>query len=392
MCASISISFFASLLSTRLVRHRRGLLLVAVGINLGILAVFKYLRWILPHYALALPVGISFYTFQAIGYNLDVLQGTIPAEKRLLPYASFITLFPQLIAGPIENYADIGPQLDRPQQSLRNFAEGTRLFTIGLSKKMLLANPMGQLWQALSENPLQNGFLGSWGGLAAFAFQIYFDFSGYSDMARGLGCMLGIRLSHNFDYPYTAASITDFWRRWHITLSRWFRQYVYIPLGGNRRGLARQLLNIVIVWSLTGLWHGASINFVLWGLYYALWLIAEKLFLLRIYRALPQVLRFLPHAVTLIVVLGGWCIFAFEQLPQLALYAGSLWTGPALGSNSGAWLRAFVPLLGCCTLCILPWKWRLSPVLEGLCLALLLVLCVAALAWQGYNPFLYFRF
>ena len=372
--------------------RKKALMGLSAASQLLILGCFKYLGLIFPHVRVALPVGISFYTFQAIGYTLDVYRGDIPADTRLVRYGTFITLFPQLIAGPIERYRDIRPQLEEPELSRQGFALGTRLFVIGLSKKLLLANAMGQMWEALKDSPRHNGFLGSWAGLIAFAFQIYFDFSGYSDMARGLGRMIGIRLKSNFNYPYAARSVTDFWRRWHITLSGWFRDYVYIPLGGKRRGLPRQMLNILIVWGLTGLWHGASLNFLLWGLYYAGLLMAEKLFLLKAYERLPAGLAWLSRLVTLAAVLLGWCVFAFTDFGAMRGYLASLWRGPAFSPVSLGIVKAYLPLFALCVTASGPWPARLPKLAEDLALCALLLLCVAALVSQGYNPFLYFRF
>ncbi len=371
---------------------RKKALLVSIASQLIILGYFKYAGLFVPGFQVALPAGISFYTFQAIGYSIDVYRRDIPPDPSLLRYGTFITLFPQLIAGPIERYSDIRPQLERPAISWDNFAQGARLFVIGLSKKLLLANAAGQMWEALQDSPAQNGFLGNWAGLIAFAFQIYFDFSGYSDMARGLGKMIGISLKQNFIHPYTARSVTDFWRRWHVTLSGWFRDYVYIPLGGNRRGLPRQVVNILIVWGLTGLWHGASLNFVLWGLYYAGLLVIEKLFLLRAYAKLPGGMAWLPRAFTLVAVLVGWCIFAFTDFAGMWAYLKGLLPGTAMGTVSLGFVKAYLPLFVVCAIASVPWKARLPKLAEDLLLCALLLLCVAALVSQGYNPFLYFRF
>ncbi|MGI6687821.1 MAG: MBOAT family O-acyltransferase [Christensenellales bacterium] len=373
-------------------RRKKALLALSIGLQLAILGYFKYAGLIVPGFQVALPVGISFYTFQAIGYTIDVYRQDIPADRSLLRYGTFITLFPQLIAGPIERYGDIQPQLTKPALSWQNFARGTRLFVIGLSKKLLLANAAGQLWEALKDSPVQNGFLGNWVALVAFSFQIYFDFSGYSDMARGLGWMLGIRFMENFRYPYTARSITDFWRRWHISLSGWFRDYVYIPLGGNRRGLTRQIVNILIVWGLTGLWHGASWNFVIWGFYYAGILIAEKLFLLTLYARLPKGLAWLSRLPTLTLVLAGWVLFAFTDFAVIRTFLTHLVSGSPLSPVSWGLIKAFLPLFAVCTLASIPWRFRLPRLAEDLLLCALFLMCVAALVSQGYNPFLYFRF
>ncbi len=367
-------------------------LALSVLIQLIILGYFKYGGLFFPGLKAALPAGISFYTFQAIGYAVDVYRQDIPADRSLLRYGAFITLFPQLIAGPIERYGDIRPQLENPAISFENFARGSRLFVIGLSKKLLLANAAGQMWEALRIRPMDNGFAGNWLGLVAFAFQIYFDFSGYSDMARGLGGMIGVRFRKNFLYPYAAGSVSDFWRRWHVSLSGWFRDYLYIPLGGNRKGRWRQMANILLVWGLTGLWHGASLNFLVWGLYYAALLIIEKLFLLSAYARLPKGLAWLPRFITLFFVLLGWCVFAFTDFNSMRVYLLGLVSGPAFDPLSLGFSKAFLPLLLVCGLSSVPWKIRLPGLLEDLLLCGLLLFCVAALVSQGYNPFLYFRF
>lgn len=392
MVLSILIAYTGGMLMERFPERRKAWLWLSAGILLAMLAYFKYAGMVVPGFRVALPIGISFYTFQAIAYAADVYRGDIRAEKDPVQFGTFISFYPQLIAGPIERYGDIRPQMDHIGLSLEGLSEGARLFTIGLSKKLLLANPMGQLWERLRLYPADNGILGNWLAIIAFAFQIYFDFSGYSDMARGLGRMIGVRFSINFNYPYTASSITDFWRRWHITLSSWFREYVYIPLGGNRKGLARQMLNILIVWALTGLWHGAHWNFVLWGLYYAALLMAEKLFLLRWYAALPAMAAWFPRALTLFFVLVGWAIFALTDFAAMGHLLRGMFSGALLGAQTGAYWRAYIPLLVFCAIASIRWKPRLPAWAENLVLAGLFALCVAALATQGFNPFLYFRF
>ena len=310
-------------------------------------------------------------------------------------------MFPQLIAGPIVRYVDIEAQLDRPDLSVDNVAAGVRRFLIGLSKKVLLANTTAVLWEQLSASPSGNGVIGAWVGLFAYTFQIYFDFSGYSDMAIGLGRMLGFRFLENFDYPYIAESVTDFWRRWHISLSTWFREYVYIPLGGNRKGLLRQILNLLIVWALTGLWHGASWNFVVWGLYYGVLLTLEKLFFGKLLDRLPTAVR---RLLTFLVAAVGWGIFYFTDFSALGAYFGSL-----VGINnrglftpvSSAWCLGYLPTLLICALAATPLGAKIAKKLERFawfkpvqligCVALF-VLCVASLASQSYNPFIYFRF
>lgn len=327
MMGAILVNWVIGLLMARFPRRKKLLLVLAVALDLCMLGVFKYASFLLDTAAallpslagaadldIRLPIGISFFTFQILSYIVDVYRGVASTQRNLVRFGAYVTMFPQLIAGPIVRYVDIEAQLDEQRLSVDRFAKGIRQFIVGLSKKLLLANAVGTLWTTLSAAPEQNGILGSWAGVLAYAFQIYFDFSGYSDMACGLGEMLGFAFVRNFRYPYLAASITDFWRRWHISLSTWFREYVYIPLGGNRKGLLRQIRNIFLVWLLTGLWHGASWNFVLWGLYFGVLLTAEKLFLLRAFERTPVVVR---RLYALFCVALGWGIFAFTDFAQM---------------------------------------------------------------------------
>ncbi len=291
----------------------RGLLISSLMINLGILGFFKYSDFLItmvnqlfgcsiPLLNLPLPIGISFYTFQTMSYIIDCYRGEVKVQKNFLDFGVYVTMFPQLIAGPIVKYRDVQDQLHERKADMEDIHYGCRRFIVGLAKKVLLANNLGLLWTEISGSSLETmTVLGACLGALAFAFQIYFDFSGYSDMAIGLGAVLGFRFPENFNYPYIAGSVTDFWRRWHISLSSWFREYVYIPLGGNRKGLPRQLLNILIVWVLTGIWHGAGWNFLLWGLWFALWLILEKLVLRRVLEVLPRTVgRLYTSLITLV--------------------------------------------------------------------------------------------
>ena len=273
-------------------------LLVSVIVNLTLLCLFKYTDFLIstinsifgasiPLLNLPLPIGISFYTFQTMSYTIDVYRGNAKAQKNILSFGAYVSLFPQLIAGPIVRYQTIADQLEERIHSFDKFAEGIRRFVCGLGKKVLLANNIGLLWNTISQSS-ELTVVSAWLGITAFAFQIYFDFSGYSDMAIGLGKMFGFDFLENFDHPYCSKSVTEFWRRWHISMGTWFRDYVYIPLGGNRRGLAIQLRNIAIVWLLTGFWHGASWNYVLWGVFYGCILIIEKFFLLKGCKRLQQ--------------------------------------------------------------------------------------------------------
>ena len=414
MMGSILVNWCIGLLMARWERRKKALLILAVVIDLAMLAVFKYASFLLRTAAalvpaiagnaapdIRLPIGISFFTFQILSYIIDVYRGDAKTQRNLVRFGAYVSMFPQLIAGPIVRYTDIEAQLERQTLSVDRFAGGIRLFIIGLAKKLLLANAMGTFWTEMSAAPGENGLLGAWVGLIAYAFQIYFDFSGYSDMACGLGEMLGFTFVQNFRYPYISTSITDFWRRWHISLSTWFREYVYIPLGGNRRGLARQILNIFVVWLLTGLWHGASWNFVLWGLYFGVLLMLEKLFLLR---ALERVPAWVRHVYALFFIVLGWGIFYFTDFTAMGAYLSSLFTvgsSGLLSTHARAWVIGFLPWLAVCAVASTPLGARLAArmacrrgfeMLRLAALIALFVLCVAALASQSYNPFIYFRF
>ena len=402
MVGSIGVFYFCGLAVGREAGHRRLWLTVSVAIGLGLLGVFKYADFFIgslnaalglriPLLRLTLPIGISFYTFQCISYVVDVYRGEVPAQRNVVSFGCYVALFPQLIAGPIVRYTDVAQMLEHRQESVSQFASGVSRFLVGLSKKVLLANPMGSLWEILRQS---QGTLAAWVGLAAYSLQIYFDFSGYSDMAIGLGRMLGFEFLENFNYPYISASITEFWRRWHISLSTWFKEYVYIPLGGNRKGLARQIFNIAVVWLLTGLWHGASWNFVLWGGYYALLLILEKTFLLKLLKKSP---RWVGHGYALLAVMLGWALFYFENLRDLGAFLLRLVT-PATSSRVSGVLIGYLPTLLVAAVASTPLLKKLprriremAPLRMALQGALLL-LCVAALVSQSYNPFIYFRF
>ena len=358
-------------------------------INLSLLSVFKY-TGLFP-----LPVGISFYTFQTMSYTIDIYRGDARVQKNLLSFGAYVSMFPQLIAGPIVQYKQVARELEDRRETTSDFAEGIRLFLVGLGKKVLYANNIGVLWETIRDMPAgELSFVMAWLGIIAYALQIYFDFSGYSDMAQGLGRMFGFRFPDNFHYPYCSKSITEFWRRWHITLGTWFREYVYIPLGGNRRGLAVQIRNILIVWLLTGIWHGAGLNFLLWGLYYGVLLIFEKCFLLK---RLSKAPKLLCHLYTMTAVLFGWVLFAFDQWERGFAYLGAMLCLNHVGfcdrealylilqngvllvlmipASVGMWEGFQKKLRNC-------WGYYL----------LLFLLSVAYLVDSSYNPFLYFRF
>ena len=383
-------------------------LVLGVVANLVILGFFKYagffvrqLQAVVPFLSgikapeISLPIGISFYVFQSMSYVIDVYRNDAPVQKNPLTFGTYVTLFPQLIAGPIVRYKDVAEQMETRRENVHDFASGVQLFVLGLGKKVLLANPMGNLWNLLQA---ERGTLTAWVGILAYSLQIYFDFSGYSDMARGLGRMFGFEFLENFNYPYISASITEFWRRWHISLSTWFREYVYIPLGGNRKGLPRQILNLLIVWGLTGFWHGASWNFILWGLYYAVLLILEKLFLLKVLKKAPGILG---HIYTIFAVLLGWALFYFENLSSLFGFFGRLFTASPASVHGMNLVLAFTPMILISIFAAtLAAKVLLSNSREKVVVRygavavvmVMLLLCVAALASQSYNPFIYFRF
>lgn len=331
---------------------------------------------------------------------VDIYRNTVPAENSLVCFSTYMTFFPQLIAGPIVRYDELRTQLSDRQETWHKIADGFSLLMIGLGKKMLLANPMGELWEGLRALTGNIGILGAWAGAAAFTLQIYFDFSGYSDMARGLGRMFGFEIPINFRYPYAAQSIQDFWRRWHITLSSWFRDYVYIPLGGSRRGAGQTIVNLFAVWVLTGLWHGAAWNYVLWGLYYFVLLTAERL----IGQArLARVSRVLRHFLTMALVMIGWVLFAIEDFGALGAYLYSLFSpsGGVISTQAAVWVLSYLPLMALAALASLPFaadfvrrKNQSAPVRWGAPVYCLLLLAAgtAALVAQSYNPFLYFRF
>jgi alginate O-acetyltransferase complex protein AlgI len=389
------------------------MLVLSVVIDLGLLSVFKYTDFIITNVNaifgssfdllnIALPIGISFYTFQAMSYTIDVYRNDVRVQKNLIDFGMYITMFPQLIAGPIVRYADVQDQLAERSVTTADFSEGVMRFVVGLGKKVLLANQMGAVWSEIYALGGDVSALMAWTGAIAYTFQIYFDFSGYSDMAIGLGRMFGFKFPENFRYPYQSVSITDFWRRWHITLSTWFKEYLYIPLGGNRCGLARQALNLLIVWSLTGFWHGAGWNFVMWGLYYFVILFIEKLFLLK---ALDKLPKFFRHVYALLLIVIGWVIFASDDVGVLLPYLGSMFgaNGAVGGMDVYTLFTKAVLLIICCVASTeLPKRLFLSATgamnekaaftIKSVMTIALLALSMILLIGDSYNPFLYFRF
>lgn len=392
-------------------KKKKLFLILTCVLDIGILAVFKYTGMItetlnmlpflnIPELQISLPIGISFYTFQTMSYVIDVYRDDAPVSKDFINFGTYVALFPQLIAGPIVRYRDVAEQLVNRRETLEMFTRGVKLFMVGLAKKVIVANTMGTLTTNIFATTDENGVVGTWVGMIAYTFQIYFDFSGYSDMACGLGNMMGFEFLKNFNYPYIAKSITDFWRRWHISLSTWFKEYVYIPLGGNRKGVKRQILNLLIVWGLTGLWHGAAYNFVLWGLYYGLLLILEKFVLKKFLDRLPS---FVQHIYTLFIIIIGWGLFYFTDVGQLGEFMVDLFNfgNGICGDQAFNLIMSNLPMLIIAAVASTPLATMLYTRFEHTrfmwipetlyCMGVLAV-STASLVNQSYNPFLYFRF
>lgn len=392
-------------------KKKKLFLILTCVLDIGILAVFKYTGMItetlnmlpflnIPELQISLPIGISFYTFQTMSYVIDVYRDDAPVSKNFINFGTYVALFPQLIAGPIVRYRDVAEQLVNRRETLEMFTRGVKLFMIGLAKKVIIANTMGTLTTNIFATTDENGVVGTWVGMIAYTFQIYFDFSGYSDMACGLGNMMGFEFLKNFNYPYIAKSITDFWRRWHISLSTWFKEYVYIPLGGNRKGVKRQILNLLIVWGLTGLWHGAAYNFVLWGLYYGFLLILEKFVLKKFLDRLPS---FVQHIYTLFIIIIGWGLFYFTDVGQLGEFMVDLFNfgNGICGDQAFNLIMSNLPMLIIAAVASTPLATMLYTRFEHrrfmwipetlYCMGVLAV-STASLVNQSYNPFLYFRF
>lgn len=386
----------------------KGLLISSMAINLLMLGFFKYSGMV------ALPIGISFYTFQTMSYTIDVYRGQTKAQRDFIAFGAFVAMFPQLIAGPIVQYRTIAEALTKRREKAEDIIYGIRRFVLGLAKKVLLANQIGLLFTQITAIPIAKlSTAGAWLGAVCFAFQIYYDFSGYSDMAVGLGAMLGFKFPENFRYPYLATSITEFWRRWHISLGNWFREYVYIPLGGNRKGQGRQILNILIVWALTGIWHGASWNYLIWGLWFAFFLITEKLFHKaagsrtehRQEKIRQQAGRICGRVYVWMVVLIGWVIFSFEDAGGMQEYLAVMFGQKGAGlTNSFVWYELYSQrlLLICLIFGATPIPAKAAHLImakrkgrfvaEAVVLAVLALLSVAFIVDASYNPFLYFRF
>ena len=418
MLLSILFNYFSGLDIARNLQDKRAAkrsLVFNLIINLAVLGFFKYegfvldtLNGILPvhisYHALPLPIGISFYTFQILSYIIDIYRGNVKVQTNLPNFALYVTMFPQLIAGPIVQYADVDEQLASREVSRTKFGEGSMYFIRGLAKKVLLANTSGMIFTEVSGLAKGNiAVVTAWLGAFAYMFQIYFDFSGYSDMAIGLGKMFGFEFNMNFNYPYVSKSITEFWRRWHISLSSWFRDYVYIPLGGSRVSKIKHIRNLLIVWFLTGLWHGAAWNFVAWGLYYGVILIIEKYLLSPVLDRLPDVVR---HIYSIVLVVIGWVLFFSSSFGQAADYIRVMFGAGAHGfadresmylltSNLILWL---ILIFGSTPLVHFRYehmlrtkKWN-TTIINSVVYAALFIVCIAYLVTETYNPFLYFRF
>ena len=416
MIFTIVLDYFAGLMVARYKKqgNDRGAkiaMAVALVLNLAILFFFKYWDLVartfqhfgvgMPVLNLTLPIGISFYTFQTMTYPVDIYRGDAELPKNLVSFGTFVTLFPQLIAGPIIKYKELADQMNYRTHSPEQFASGVQVFTVGLAKKVLLANNIGKLWDSILALPAdQLTVAGAWLGVVAFSLQLYFDFSGYSDMAVGLGRMLGFEFLRNFNYPYISKSVTEFWRRWHISLGSWFREYLYIPLGGNRVSKPRLFFNLLVVWAATGIWHGASWNFLIWGLYFAVLVIVEKAFLGKLLEKLPAAVQ---HIYTLFLVLVSWAIFAVEDFGHLGAYLCAMFgmaQGGLIDPSVGYYFTSYLPMLIICCIASTPLAaalWRKLPVkavkvVLPVVLLAGLIFSTAYLVDATYNPFLYFRF
>ena len=414
MLLSIIVNYAVALIIEKVPKKKKIFLLLDIIFNIGIIGFFKYGNFIIQNIntifhtnitemTLGLPIGISFYTFQTLSYVIDVYRKTVPAQKSIINLGMYITLFPQLIAGPIVRYETIADEIENRKESFNQVIEGLKRFMIGLGKKVLIANQMALIADTIYNGDLATtGTISLWLAAISYTLQIYFDFSGYSDMAIGLGRIFGFHFLENFNYPYIAKSITDFWRRWHISLSTWFRDYIYIPLGGNKVNKLKWLRNILIVWLLTGLWHGASWNFVLWGLYYGILLIIEKVFLGKFIEKLPKILQ---HSYTLFFVIIGWVIFRVESLSQIVTVLQRMFTWQPSGVLDNIILEfdifASLPyiILGIIgSIPIIPMiKEKMKNrtayhLISNIAAYIVFITCICFLLTATYNPFIYFRF
>ncbi len=417
MLGSTLIDYFAGLLIWKFDKNivvKRICLVVSLLMNLGLLGIFKYGGFVIdnvnnifattfdnPH--LPLPIGISFFTFQSMSYTIDMYLGKIKVQKNPITFGAFVNLFPQLVAGPIVRYDDIAAELDDRKIDLDCIYSGIIRFITGMGKKVLIANSVGMLWDTVIASDLGNAsVLTVWLGIIAYTLQIYFDFSGYSDMAIGIGRMMGFHFPENFNYPYLSKSISEFWRRWHMTLGAWFRSYVYIPLGGNRKGKGRTLFNLAVVWAATGIWHGANWTFIVWGTLYGVVIILEKLFLGRVLEKLPS---FVSWVYTMLLVMLGWVLFASPDISTAGAYIATMFGGSGiLFDNTAIYLLinyGFILVFGIFAASDL-WKRIVEKLSEKLptftnyitpfAKVAVFLICIAYLADATYNPFLYFNF
>ena len=414
MLLSIIVNYLIALKIERRKRGKKKWMIIDVIFNLGVIGFFKYGNFMIQNINsifhsnigemdLALPIGISFYTFQVLSYVIDVYRKTVPAQKSIVNLGMYVTLFPQLIAGPIVRYETVAEEIENRKENFTEVVEGLKRFFIGLGKKVLIANQMALIADTIYSGDLANtGTVSLWLAAISYTLQIYFDFSGYSDMAIGLGRMFGFHFLENFNYPYIAKSITDFWRRWHISLSTWFRDYVYIPLGGNRVSKFKWLRNILVVWLLTGLWHGASWNFILWGVYYGVILIIEKVFLGRIIEKLPKVLQ---HIYALFFIIIGWVIFRVEDFSQMGIVLQKMFTWQASSIIDNIVLNfdvfsslpyILIGIIGSMPLWTKVREKRKQTnsylIVSNLWSFGIFMLSICFLLVATYNPFIYFRF
>lgn len=430
MLISTMIDYFAGLIMNHFEGRkvpRRICLIVSIVMNLGLLGIFKYSGFIAENInAIAgtqiidinnmnffgieylpmnmLPIGISFFTFQSMSYTIDLYLGNVKVQKNPISFAAFVTLFPQIVAGPIVRYDDVAKELDDRSITIDLIYDGIIKFIIGLSKKVLIANSIGALWTSIKATDIANvSVVSSWLGILAFTFQIYFDFSGYSDMAIGLGKMMGFNFPKNFDYPYLSKNISEFWRRWHITLGAWFKSYVYFPLGGSRKGMPRTVFNLAVVWFLTGVWHGASWNFILWGTLYGVVIILEKLFLGKLLDKIPDIFG---HIYTMLLVILGWVLFDTADLPTAGAYiakmfgfgGGAFIDSTALYQIATYGITFIICIIGCTNLpklAVEALKKKSAVLVNYGGIAVMtgmFIICAAYLVDQTYNPFLYFNF
>ena len=411
MIASIVFTYIFGILMNKYKKYSKLFLILSICVSIGILIYFKYTNFLIQNINLwlknkidfiyvVLPIGISFYTFQLISYIIDVYRGEAKVQKNVLKLAMYISLFPQLIAGPIVRYTTIEEQIENREYSFSKFSQGVKRFLVGLGKKVLIANVLGQLASIfLSSNDTSTLFY--WLYAVAIMLQIYFDFSGYSDMAIGLGKMFGFEFLENFNYPYIATSITDFWRRWHISLSTWFRDYIYIPLGGNRVSKIKWFRNILVVWFLTGMWHGAAWNFIIWGLYFGILLILEKVFLGKYLEKLP---KFISRIYVLVIVMISFIIFNGEGVANIFQNIGGLFgitSSSLVSAESIYYFKSYFIVLIVAIIGATPFMKNLANneklhkvinILEPIFLVILLVVSTSYIIDSSFNPFLYFRF